>query len=131
MSITGTRVHSVIFVFSLKLNTFPFSAYILTFSTQNQLILTQLTHFDTTHFFYKYYNIIVFIEKKGCIKVCKIVKIKWFCVEKVRIEALKRNIFNLNEITKITECTRVPVVSISVPCKQHHRMTIYYKCQSR
>jgi hypothetical protein len=54
---TGTRVHSVIFVISLKLNIFPFSASILTFSTQNHLILTYFTHFDTTHFFYKYYNI--------------------------------------------------------------------------
>ena len=54
---TGTRVHSVIFVISLKLDIFPFSASILTFSTQNHLILTYFTHFDTTHFFYKYYNI--------------------------------------------------------------------------
>jgi hypothetical protein len=30
---------------------------ILTFSMQNHLILTYFTHFDTTHFFYKYYNI--------------------------------------------------------------------------
>ena len=46
-------------LFSLKLNIFPFSASILTFSTQklNHLILTYFTHFDTTHFFYKYYNI--------------------------------------------------------------------------
>ena len=36
-----TRVHSVIFVISLKLNIFPFSASILTFSTQNHLILIQ------------------------------------------------------------------------------------------
>ena len=51
-----TRVHSVIFVISLKLNIFLFSASILTFSTQNHLILTYFTHFDTTHFFYKYYK---------------------------------------------------------------------------
>ena len=43
--------------FSLKLYFFPFSASILTFSTQNHLILTYFTHFDTTHFFYKYCNI--------------------------------------------------------------------------
>jgi hypothetical protein len=48
---TGTRVHSVIFIISLKLNIFPFRAPILTFSTQNHLILTYFTHFDTTHFF--------------------------------------------------------------------------------
>ena len=54
---SGTRVHSVIFVISLKLNIFLFSASILTFSTQNHLILTYFTHFDTTHFFYKYCNI--------------------------------------------------------------------------
>ena len=47
---TGTRVHSVIFVISFKLNIFPFSTSILTFSTQNHLILTYFTHFDTTHF---------------------------------------------------------------------------------
>ena len=46
-----------LFSFKLKLNIFPFSASILTFSTQNHLILTYFTHFDTTHFFYKYYNI--------------------------------------------------------------------------
>jgi hypothetical protein len=45
-------------LFSLKLNIFPFSASILTFSTQNHLMLTYFTHFDTTHFFYKYYNIV-------------------------------------------------------------------------
>ena len=55
---TGARVDSVIFVISLKLNIFSFSASIITFSTQNHLILTYFTHFDTTHFFfYKYYNI--------------------------------------------------------------------------
>ena len=43
-------------------------------------------------------------------KCVKYVKIGWFCVEKVRIEALKGKIFNFNEITKITECTRAPVV---------------------
>ena len=34
-----------------------------------------------------------------CIKMCKIknVKIRWFCAEKVRIEALKGKIFNFNE----------------------------------
>ena len=46
---TGTRVHSVIFVISLKLDIFPFSASILTFSMQNHLSLTYFTHFDTTH----------------------------------------------------------------------------------
>ena len=49
---TGTTRFSL---FSLKLNIFPFSASILTFSTQNHLILTYFTYFDTTHFFY--YNI--------------------------------------------------------------------------
>ena len=44
-------------LFSLKLSIFRFSASILTFSTQNHLILTYFTHLDTTHFFYKYYNI--------------------------------------------------------------------------
>ena len=44
-------------LFSLKLNIFSFSASILTFSTQNHLNLTYFTHFDTTHFSYKYYNI--------------------------------------------------------------------------
>ena len=58
----STLVHSVIFVISLKLNIFPFSASILTFSMQNHLILTYFTHFDTTHLFYTifcilYYNI--------------------------------------------------------------------------
>ena len=41
---------------SLKLDIFPFSASILTFSTQNHLLLTYFTHFDTTHCFYKYFN---------------------------------------------------------------------------
>jgi hypothetical protein len=31
---------------------------------------------------------------------------------KIKIEALKGKIFNFNEITKITECTRVPVENI-------------------
>ena len=44
-------------LFSLKLNIFPFSASILTFSAQNHLILTYFTHFD----------IIVWIEKIGYI----------------------------------------------------------------
>jgi uncharacterized membrane protein len=52
---TDTRVHFVIFVIFIKINIFPFSTSILTFSTQNHLILTYFTHFDTTHFFY--YNI--------------------------------------------------------------------------
>ena len=51
-------------LFSLKLNIFPFSASILTFSTQNHLILKYFTNFDTTHVFY--YN----IKKIGCIKLC-------------------------------------------------------------
>ena len=34
-------------LFSLKLNIFPFSASILTFSTQNHLILKYFTNFDT------------------------------------------------------------------------------------
>jgi hypothetical protein len=49
-------------------------------------------------------------RKKWLVSRCiKYVKIRWFCVEKVRIEALSGKIFNFNEITKITECTRVPV----------------------
>ena len=36
----------------------------LTFSTQNHLILTYFTHLDTTHFFYKYYNINCERDKK-------------------------------------------------------------------
>ena len=48
-------------LFSLKLNIFHFSASILTFSTQNHLILT---HLDTTHFFYKYKNINCERDKK-------------------------------------------------------------------
>jgi hypothetical protein len=55
-----------------------------------------------------YYSI---YRKKWVVSKCvKYVKIRWFCVEKVRIEALKGEIFHFNEITKITECTRVPVV---------------------
>jgi hypothetical protein len=50
MQPTATRVHSVIFVIFIKIKIFPFSASILTFSTQNHLILTYFTHFDTTHF---------------------------------------------------------------------------------
>jgi hypothetical protein len=42
--LTGTRVHSVIFVISLKLLIFPLSASILTFSTQNHQILTIYKH---------------------------------------------------------------------------------------
>jgi hypothetical protein len=67
---------------TLKLNILPFSASILTFSRQNHLILTYFTSFDTTHFFYKYYNGLYQ-------KSVKYVKIRWFCIEKVRIEALK------------------------------------------
>ena len=33
----------------------------------------------------------------------------WFCVGKVRIEALKGKYLILMKITKIIECTRVPV----------------------
>jgi hypothetical protein len=51
METTGTRVYSVIFIIFIKINIFPFSASILTFSTQNHLILTYFTPFDTTHFF--------------------------------------------------------------------------------
>jgi hypothetical protein len=36
----------------IKLNIFPFSASILTFSTQNHLILKYFTNFDTTHIFH-------------------------------------------------------------------------------
>ena len=72
-------------LFSLKLNIFPFSASILTFSTQNYLILKYFTDFDTTHF-----STIIS-------KFVKYFKIKWFCVEKVKIEALKGKIFNVNE----------------------------------
>ena len=39
-------------LFSLKLNIFPFSASILTFSTQNHLTLKYFKNVDTTHFFY-------------------------------------------------------------------------------
>ena len=53
-----TLGYTVIFVI------FPFSASILTFSTQNHLILTYFTHLDTTHFFYKYYNINYERDKK-------------------------------------------------------------------
>jgi hypothetical protein len=49
---------------SLKFNIFPFSASILTFSSQNPLILTYFTHLDTTHFYYKYYNINCERDKK-------------------------------------------------------------------
>ena len=48
----------------LKFNIFPFSASILTFSSQNPLILTYFTHLDTTHFYYKYYNINCERDKK-------------------------------------------------------------------
>jgi hypothetical protein len=125
--------YTVIFIISLKLNIFPFSASILTFSTQNHLILMYFTHFDTTHFFYEYFHFDTthffykylhfdtthffykcwyysIYRKKWVVSKCvKYVKIRWFCIEKVRIEALKGKIFNINEITKITECTRVPV----------------------
>ena len=47
-TITDTRVH----------------CDFLTFSTQNHLILTYFTHLDTTHFFYKYYDIDCERDKK-------------------------------------------------------------------
>jgi hypothetical protein len=65
--------------------------------------------------------ILVFIEKLGCIKMCKI---RWFCVEKVRIEALKEKIFNFNEITKITEYTRVPVTMITYQLSGYGRVIV-------
>jgi hypothetical protein len=50
-------------------------------------------------------DIIVFIEKMVQVSKCvKYVKIRWFCVEKVRIEALKGKIFNFNE----NKCAQVP-----------------------
>jgi hypothetical protein len=42
-------------------------------------------------------------------------------IEKVRIEAQKGKIYNFNEITKITECTRVPVVLLSIVDISHLR----------
>jgi hypothetical protein len=64
------------------------------------LIFTYFTRFDTTHFFYKYYY--------GLYQKCvKYVKIKWFCIEKVRVEALKGKIFNFkenNENHSVPEC---------------------------
>jgi hypothetical protein len=110
--LTGTRVHSVIFVISLKLNISPLSASILTFSAQNHLILTYFIHFDTSHCFYKYYSV------SKCVKC---IKCRWFCIEKVRIEAQKGKIYNFNEITKITECTRVPVVLLCIVDISHLR----------
>ena len=50
--------YTLIIVIFMKIKYFPLiSASIPTFSTQNHLILMYFTHFDTTHFFYKYYNI--------------------------------------------------------------------------
>ena len=63
--ITGTRIHFVFSLFSLKLNIFPFSVSILTFSTQKYFI-----NFDTTHFFY----VDIIVEKMGYIKICKILQ---------------------------------------------------------
>ena len=110
--LTGTRVHSVIFVISLKLNISPLSASILTFFAQNHLILTYFIHFDTSHCFYKYYSV------SKCV-IC--IKCRWFCIEKVRIEAQKGKIYNFNEITKITECTRLPVVLLCIVDISHLR----------
>ena len=62
-------------LFSLKLNMFPFSASILTFSTQNHIILKYFTNFDTTHFYYYKWVVSKFV---------KYLNIRWFCVEKVR-----------------------------------------------
>ena len=56
----------------------------------------------------------------GCIKMCKI---GGFCVE-VRIEALKGKIFNFNEITKITEYTRVPVTMITYQLSGYGRVIV-------
>ena len=54
------------------------------------------TNFDITHFFY-YIGWYYIVEKMGCIKFVKYLKIRWFCVEKVKIEALKGKTFNFNE----------------------------------
>jgi len=40
--------------------------------TSHPQALTYFTHFDITHFFYPYYDIKVWIEKMGYIKMCKI-----------------------------------------------------------
>ena len=66
-------------LFSLKLNIFPYSASILTFSMQNHLILKYFTNLIQPICSTKYF------------------KIRWFCAEKVKIEALKGNIFNFND----------------------------------
>jgi hypothetical protein len=41
------------------------------------------------------------------------------------------NINNLIPSPSSYQCIRRKLVSISIPCKQRHRMTIYYKSQSR
>jgi hypothetical protein len=45
------------------------------------------------------YKVILYYSKKKWVvsKFVKYFKIRWFCVEKVKIEALKGKIFNFNE----------------------------------
>ena len=84
---TGTRVHSVIFVISLILNIFPFSASILTFSMQNHLILSIL-HILIQPIFSINTIISTFIEKMGCIKMQVFIE-KMGCIKmKVFIEKM-------------------------------------------
>jgi hypothetical protein len=84
-------------LFSLKLNIFPFSASILTFSMQNHLILTYFTHFDI---------ILVFIEKMGCIKMCKIC-LKFPILYSARCICLKVAVSPFHEIRRW-----VPVLNV-------------------
>jgi hypothetical protein len=61
---------------------------------------------------------------RKCRKILQNIK-SGFCLEKVRIEALKGKIFNFNEITKITECTRVPVVYMTNRTSRHRHRAYY------
>jgi hypothetical protein len=122
--LTGTRVHSVIFVISLKLNISPLSASMLTFSAQNHLILTYFIHFDTSHCFYKYYSV------SKCVKC---IKCRWFCIETVRIEAQKGKIYNFNEqsyqISETQSYVRFRIYSFIIPNMTYVNNQHQFKCK--
>jgi hypothetical protein len=112
---------------TLKLNIFPFSASILTFSTQNHLILTYFTHLDTPIFSTNTiistvsairkskwiissnkasYEVNIHVNAKLFISSWRTRCNKQFCVH------VNGKYLILMKITKITECNRVPVIAL-------------------
>ena len=69
----------------------------------------------------------------GVSKFVKYFKIRWFCVEKVKIEALKGKIFNFNENNEHhkvypSACVSVSVSAIWLPPSSYWRLCNFDFC---